>query len=296
VIAVLPAAAGDPDDRTAPVVIGARLRAGDGSFTGPAALLAVGESLARKPPPGPVVLAFWSDPESGPGGVSRFLAQHDGSGERIVGYLDLDRVGCADDDRLDLHAVGSSPVWGRLIEQTNVVVGLDVRVHPTASVSPDAAVFYQAGVPIVGFSTSSTEGGAPGERQGPCAGSGVGRAVRFAALLARKLAGLEELPRFVAAEHGRTEPTGDRAYTGTVPDYAADAEGLRLSSVIGGGPAERAGLRAGDVIVEIDGRRIASVYDYSEVLDDLEVGRTVPVVCVRDGKRLELSITPTARP
>ena len=47
--------------------------------------------------------------------------------------------------------------------------------------------------------------------------------------------------------------TGVRVFTGTVPDYASNAKGLLLGGVVGGGPAEQAGLQKGDVIVEIAG-------------------------------------------
>ena len=40
--------------------------------------------------------------------------------------------------------------------------------------------------------------------------------------------------------------TGLRLFTGTIPDYATDVKGLLLGGVIGGGPAEQAGLQKGD--------------------------------------------------
>jgi S1-C subfamily serine protease len=121
----------------------------------------------------------------------------------------------------------------------------------------------------------------------------------FASILALKIARLDEPPDYVKVEQTQ-EPTGDRAgvrgYTGTIPDYATEVEGLRLSGVVAGGPAERAGLREGDVIVEFAGRKIANIYDYTYALDAIKVGEPVPVVCLREGERVELTITPTARP
>ena len=61
-----------------------------------------------------------------------------------------------------------------------------------------------------------------------------------------------------------------RVFTGTIPDYSSDAKGLLLSGVIGGGPAEAAGLQKGDVIVEIAGQSISEVlamtqYDWRDL-------------------------------
>jgi S1-C subfamily serine protease len=88
---------------------------------------------------------------------------------------------------------------------------------------------------------------------------------------------------------------GTRIFTGTIPDYASDAKGLLLGGVIGGGPAEAAGLQKGDVIVEIAGQTIANIYDYTYALDVLKIGQPAKVVYLRGGKRMETTLTPAAR-
>jgi S1-C subfamily serine protease len=84
-------------------------------------------------------------------------------------------------------------------------------------------------------------------------------------------------------------------FTGTIPDYATDAKGLLLSSIIGGGPADKAGLQKGDVIVEMAGQAIANIYDYMYALDALKPGVPVKIVYVRGGERKETMLTPIAR-
>jgi len=88
---------------------------------------------------------------------------------------------------------------------------------------------------------------------------------------------------------------GVRIFTGTIPDYSNDAKGLLLSGVIGGGPAEQAGLQKGDVIVEIAGQTITNIYDYTYALDLLKIGQPSKLVYMRDGKRIETTLTPAAR-
>ena len=65
--------------------------------------------------------------------------------------------------------------------------------------------------------------------------------------------------------------------------------------IIGGGPADRAGLREGDVIVELAGQKIANIYDYMYALDALKVGEPADVVLLRDGERQETILVPEAR-
>jgi S1-C subfamily serine protease len=88
---------------------------------------------------------------------------------------------------------------------------------------------------------------------------------------------------------------GLRVFTGTVPDYSTEAKGLLLGGVIGGGPAEQAGLQKGDIVVEIAGQTIANIYDYTFALELLKIGEPAKVVYMRDGQKRETTLTPSAR-
>jgi len=86
-----------------------------------------------------------------------------------------------------------------------------------------------------------------------------------------------------------------RAYLGTIPDYATEVQGVKLSGARGGSPADKAGIKPGDVIVEFAGQKITNIYDYTYALDAVKIGVPVKMVIQRDGQRVELTITPEAR-
>jgi S1-C subfamily serine protease len=86
-----------------------------------------------------------------------------------------------------------------------------------------------------------------------------------------------------------------RAYLGTIPDYTTEVKGVKLSGVRGGSPAEKGGLKGGDVIVEFAGQKITNIYDYTYALDAVKIGRAVTMIVEREGKRVTLSLTPEAR-
>ncbi len=71
--------------------------------------------------------------------------------------------------------------------------------------------------------------------------------------------------------------------------------GVVLSGVAKGGPAENAGVRAGDVIVEVGGRAIENIYDYTYALDALEIGVPAEFVVIRDAERVKIRVTPGSR-
>jgi serine protease Do len=81
---------------------------------------------------------------------------------------------------------------------------------------------------------------------------------------------------------------------------AATAERLKISggafvdSVQPGAPAERAGFRAGDVVVEFDGEHIRSARQLSRVVEETAPDKKVRVTVLRDGKKTELSVAPAA--
>ena len=69
------------------------------------------------------------------------------------------------------------------------------------------------------------------------------------------------------------------------------SNGVVISSVLEGQPAERAGLRRNDVIVEYDGQPVSDLQKFRLKVADTPVGRKVPVVVLRDGKRLTVPVT-----
>lgn len=67
--------------------------------------------------------------------------------------------------------------------------------------------------------------------------------------------------------------------------------GIYVGGVVSGSPASRAGLRPGDIIVEISGTRISTFADLDNVLSKHKVGDTVTIAGVRDGKRNTFTLT-----
>ena len=89
---------------------------------------------------------------------------------------------------------------------------------------------------------------------------------------------------------------GFRVFLGTVPDYArTDVTGVQLSGVAPAGPADQAGIRAGDVIIEVDGRPIENLYDYTYALEALRVGVPARIQVLRQDQRVEFEVVPASR-
>jgi S1-C subfamily serine protease len=86
------------------------------------------------------------------------------------------------------------------------------------------------------------------------------------------------------------------ASLGTVPDYSGDIEtGVLLGGVRPGQAAEAAGIQRGDIVLELAGKKIDNIYDYTYAIDALKVGETVKIKIKRGDEVLTLDITPTSK-
>ncbi|MEO1084788.1 MAG: M20/M25/M40 family metallo-hydrolase, partial [Acidobacteriota bacterium] len=271
----------------------------DDNASGVAAVLHAARRLAGLERERDVALAFWSGEELGLLGSSHFVTEKILPPDQIAGYLNFDMVGRSQDNKLSLQAVGSSPAWTALIERSNVPVGFDISLQNDPYLPTDSSAFNSAEVPTLNFFTGSHQDyHRPSDTADKINFEDLERVSQLGALVAHKLANREEPPAFVKVERKREEGGGRdsvRAYTGTIPDYATDIEGLLLGGVMEGGPAAEAGLEKGDVIVHFAGQDIKNIYDYTYALDAVKIGVTVDVVYMRDGERIETELTPRAR-
>jgi S1-C subfamily serine protease len=163
----------------------------------------------------------------------------------------------------------------------------------------DVATFNLARIPSLTFFTGAhADYHKPSDTADKIDYEDLDRIVDFAAAIVRRIEDATDAPAFTKVEQqmqGGGGRAGVRIFTGTIPDYATDVKGLLLGGVVGGGPAEQAGLQKGDVIVEIASQTIANIYDYTYALDLLKIGQPAKVVYMRDGKRQETMLTPAAR-
>ncbi len=271
----------------------------DDNASGTAAVVALAATLAKEPRHRNVLIALWSGEEMGLIGSSAFVNKPPVPLDQIEAYLNFDMVGRMQDNKLSVQAMGSSPAWGRVVEQANVAAGFDLQLQQDPYQPTDVATFNSANVPCLSFFTGNhTDYHRPTDTAEKIDFADLDRVVDFAAAIVRRVDALEPPPQFTKVEQ-QQQPGGGRAgvrvTTGTIPDYATEVKGLLLSGVIGGGPADRAGLQKGDVITEIAGQSITNIYDYTYALEILKVGEPVKVVYTRGGERRETTLTPAGR-
>jgi Zn-dependent M28 family amino/carboxypeptidase len=270
----------------------------DDNASGAAAILAIAETLSKVPRKRHLLVAFWSGEELGLIGSNAFVTTPPIPTADIAAYLNFDMVGRSNDNKLTVQATGTSAMWPKMLEQANVAAGFDLTLQEDPYQPTDVSSFNQASVACLAFFTGAhVDYHKPSDTADKINYEDLDRIASFASAITRRLLDLDEAPQFTKVEQ-KTDSGGRaglRIFTGTIPDYATEVKGLLLGGVIGGGPAEQAGLQKGDVIVEIAGQSIANIYDYTYALELLKIGQPTKVVYMRGSERRESTLTPAAR-
>jgi Tol biopolymer transport system component len=215
---------------------------------------------------------------------------------QISAYLNMDMVGRLREN-LVLQGIGSSPYWSEVIERRNAVTRLPLNLQADCHLPTDATSFFLKGVPILSaFTGSHDEYHTPRDVPELLNYDGASQVARLMALLLRDLIQVETPPSYQQQAAQPEMRANLTAYLGTVPDYGkTDIRGVKLGGVTKGAPAEVGGLLSGDVIVELAGRAIENIYDYTYAIEALKVGQPVTIKVQRADATLELQVTPTSR-
>ena len=270
----------------------------DDNASGVAAVLAAGAELAAQDRARGVILAFWSGEEIGLLGSADFVESSPVPMNQVAAYLNFDMVGRMRDNKLTVQALGSSSIWPELVEEINASFDFDLQPVSDPYLPTDVMSLNLAEVPSLALFTGSHEDyHRPTDDAETVNYLDLERIARYGAAVAARLVNESAPPDFIRVE--RTGRQGGQAamriFTGTIPDYSSEVDGLRLSGVMGGGPAEKAGLAEGDIIVELAGQSVANIYDYMYALDILKVGQPAVVVFMRGDERVETELVPEAR-
>lgn len=275
----------------------------DDNASGSAGVLEIAEALiqanSRAGLKQNVLFALWSGEELGLLGSSHFVGQYEEAAfkSQYSAYLNMDMVGRME-KALVLQGTGSSPVWTPLLEKYNLSIGLPLTLQQSAYLPTDATSFYLKGIPTLSaFTGAHKDYHTPDDTADKLNYPDTARIVELMRRLTLGLATQDTAPEYTRQEPPKQAQTrGLRVYLGTIPDYASgDIKGLPISGVSAGGPAEKAGLTGGDIIIELNGKKIENIYDYTYAIDTLTIGQATSIVVMRKGQPVKLTITPGSR-
>ncbi|HZE95259.1 MAG TPA: M28 family peptidase [Gemmatimonadales bacterium] len=261
----------------------------DDNASGTAALLEIGRLLTRSRPARTVVLVAFSGEELGTIGSSYFV--HHAVPQPIdslYAMLNMDMVGRLRNARLLALGAATAREFPALLDSLNTPPRFDLRASGDGWGPSDHAVFFATRHPVLHFFTDLHEDYHRSTDDWDKLNiAGIVQVAQFVANLATALANrpgpltFVDSPRPQAAAGG----SGYGAYLGTIPDMSGGgaSDGVRITGVRAGSPAEQAGLAGGDVITAIGDKHIGNLYDMTDALRSHQAGDTVVIVSRREG-------------
>ncbi|MDO8629264.1 MAG: M28 family peptidase, partial [Phycisphaerales bacterium] len=285
----------------------------DDNASGVSGLIEIAKMFASPPRPKRSVLfvAFTAE-ETGLQG-SKYYAEHPFAPlDRTTVMLNMDMVGRLgrDADRVTVFGAGSAKEFGEVLESAGKIGGLKIAPGVDSGGRSDHAVFVRRGVPSMHFfSGNHADYHKPGDDAGLINSEGGAHIATIVYETAKALANLDgrPTPQAEKPEEKTADPhaaLGDRdpdkvpsfkVVMGLSPNYADDGKpGMGVDAVSPDGPADRAGMKAGDRIIRISGKSIANIYDYMASTRNNNPGDTIEVVVLRDGQEQILKVTLSA--
>jgi len=295
----------------------------DDNASGVAAMLAVADRLAvgghpsattqpasRPDAPGSepdtplqrsVIFVAFTAEEIGLVGSRHFVNHPPAPLEQMIAMLNLDMVGRARDDHLLVGGMGTAAAFEPLLAGLDERSPLRIKPFGRGGLGPsDHTSFALKRIPVLFFFTGvHADYHRPTDDADKINYDGLRQVVDLAAELVIKLAEMPR-PHYIASSDPSTTgpaPGGGRARLGVVPRYddVENLPGAAITGTVPGSPAERAGLRDGDVITRFGDRPIENVYDLTAALADAEPGQRVRIEIQRGQQTLSVEAELAAR-
>ena len=269
----------------------------DDNASGTSAVLRAAELLTRGPRPQRSVLfiAFTGE-ESGLLGSAHFVANPTMGTGAITAMLNLDMVGRLGTGTLIVYGVDTAEEWRTLVEPAATRAQVTMATRGEGFGPSDHTSFYVKDIPVIHFFTN-THGDyhRPGDDWNKIDGPGLEKISNMVTDIATRVANRQEK---LTLKRGAGEPLrgnnlggGSGAYLGSVPDFTPVERGVKLSGVTAGSPADKAGVKAGDVILAIGGRDVTDLQAMTDALNAFKPGDSTTVLVLRGTERLTLNVT-----
>lgn len=276
---------------------GNAIRSGaDDNASGTAVVLELARLFSRSPGRRSVVFVTFSGEELGLLGSQWFVDHAPLPLDSVQAMVNFDMVGRLRNDRLTVYGVATAAELPALLDSVNRAPPLTLLAQGDGFGASDHSSFFAKGMPVLHFFTGIHEEYHRATDKVDLIGAGgMARVTAYAERVVRALAdrpGKLVVTRTVAAGPVRGTRAATGVYLGSIPDMSAvDVTGVKLMGVRAGSPADRAGLKAGDVIVEFGGTAVKDLQSYSDALYARKPGEVVSIAVMRDGARLTLDVT-----
>lgn len=270
----------------------------DDNASGTAGVMELARYFVQNPTERSIIFMAFSGEEMGLLGSKAWLKNSSFAKEKISAMFNMDMIGRLEEDKVIVNGVGTSEIWESELNSRSKNYKLKLALKKDGSGPSDYSSFYEENIPVLSFFTDVHEDyHTYADDIEKINFEGQVRVLNLVGEMLEFAANYEsEIPftKFKSNDpHAGIAKTGFRVYVGTIPDYSYEGnEGMKLSGAKTGGPADKAGMQKGDFIVSFNKREVKNIYDFMYAIQECKPNVTVPAKVKRDGKIIELQVTP----
>lgn len=287
-------------DSLAPSQIGQLHPGADDNGSGTAALLELARLLA--PLKGQldrgILFASFAGEELGLLGSAAWVKDPTKPLDKAVAMINMDMVGRIKDNKVYVGGVGTGSTLQKILDEAHGNSPLKFEISQGGYSSSDHTSFVTKRIPVLFFfSGLHSDYHKPSDTWEKINADSAADLVNIVARATVDLANESPKPAFVEVvesnPHAGMPSSGGGGYGpyfGSIPDFGQTENGVKFSDVKPGSPAAKAGLKAGDVLIQFGDKPIKNLYDFTDALRRSKIGDVVPVTVLRDGKELKVDV------
>ena len=211
--------------------------------------------------------------------------------KQAVAMINMDMIGRVSKNNLYVSGTGTSPGFQKLVQDANHTLNFNISFSGSGYGASDHTSFTVKEVPVLFFfSGLHSDYHKPSDTSDKIDAAGGARVVELVANVVNGLDAVNDKPQYVRVAEPAHSATGGGGgygpYFGSIPDFGEVEHGVKFSDVRDGSPAAKGGLKAGDILIEFDGKKIDNLYDFTYALRAHKPGDKVSVTVLRGTEKI----------
>jgi len=228
---------------------------------------------------------------------SKYFTDHPTIDLKSINYMiNMDMVGRLNDSAktITVGGYGTSPAWASLVNAQNNLRSagnLQIKIDSSGSGPSDHTSFYRKDIPVLFYFTGlHTDYHKPSDDADRINYKGMVNILQHAKNVIEG-ANAQGRLAFLKTREAQTTTTARFSVSmGIMPDYTYSGNGVRADGVSEGRPAQKAGLKAGDIVLQIGDYKVNSMESYMQTLGKFKKGDKATVIYQRGTEQFKVEI------